>query len=106
MRNSKTNPRVYDIGKRLELRATITDPASGQPFDPAKVVCTFKDGDGATTTPEVTNPKTGLFVAFGTVTSFGSNGKGGYAFDAFDEDDQPLGAEEVEFRIRERVVPR
>lgn len=94
---------VYPQGQRVEVSVEIKDPNSGEPYDPPKVVCTVEDGDGSTSTPAVSNPQVGRFVAF---TVFKEDGRGGYAFDAFDDEDEPLGTIEVEVRIRKQEVPR
>lgn len=101
MSDPRNIARTYDVGDCLEMELEVLHPVSGDPFDPDKVVCSIKDGNVAE--PAVEKVKTGVYLAKHILTE---EGPGAYSFDAFDSDGNSLGAEEVEYRVRRRLVPR
>lgn len=102
MNDPRRLPRTYDVGDRLEMEVEVLHPVTEEPFDPASLVIAVNDG-GEVTKPPVTQVSKGVYLATHILESEGS---GAWSADAFDEEGKSLGAEEVEFRVRERLVPR
>lgn len=92
--------RIYDIGDVVELEATLTDPKTEEPLEPATVTCTVNSPKAAKTTPSVTNKGKGVYAADVEADEAGTwryafDGKGGHQ-----------GSEEGAFKVRARRVTR
>jgi hypothetical protein len=61
----------YDIGDLVQLTATFTTVAGGEPVDPSAVAITVADPDLNETTPAVENPSVGVFTALVSIVRAG-----------------------------------
>lgn len=59
---------TYSIGDLVELTATFTTVATGDDIAPTTVVITVEAPNGATSTPDVSNPSTGVYTAEVSIT--------------------------------------
>ncbi|MGD0387032.1 MAG: hypothetical protein ABSB73_12980 [Solirubrobacteraceae bacterium] len=58
----------YNVGDLVQLTATFSVIAGGEPVDPSAVQITVCDPDLNETTPFVSNPQVGVFTALVSVT--------------------------------------
>ncbi len=103
-----------DIGDPIILRAVFKKRAGTNPnspleaFEPAKVICTVEKPDGTILKPAV-EPESGAEAEKGAYVARrapDTDGTWEYAFDGYDEDDEPDGSVEGTFKVRKRKVPR
>lgn len=96
------------LGNPVELRAVFKHRRTGKPFQPHKVVCTVEQPDGEILTPTAApeggdEAEEGAYIAEVTPATAG---KWEFAFDGYDEDDEPVGSKEGRFTVEQRKVPR
>lgn len=55
--------RVYPINSTITFATTFLDPQTQQPKNPSTVIFKLKDPNGVVSTPAVSSPSVGVFVA-------------------------------------------
>lgn len=94
---------IYDVGDKVVVTTTFTDPETKARVDPDVVVCTVRPPNAPAAefqTPGVEKVSSGVYKAEISVT------KAGRWWYAFDGAGNHQGAEERSFNVRSQNVPR